>query len=168
MNTLLISGVSAALLSGSSANACGIAWSPTIKDALSDAALTKRLAVVVFTGSDWSARGLQLDETVFMNPEFADQFMKNFALVNADFPQRKIPSPALSAENTSWATKLGIKSWPTLVALRADGSEFARLEYSGEPAPDVAAILGKWLESHGNETRLANPELSPSTATLSR
>ncbi|MCW1916385.1 thioredoxin family protein [Luteolibacter sp. GHJ8] len=133
-------------------HACGIAWSPTIKDALADAAITKRLAVVVFTGSDWSARGLKLDETVFMNAEFADRFMKNFALVNADFPQRKPPAPELLAENTSWATRLGIKSWPTLVALRADGTEFARLEYKEESAPEVLAITESWIAARAQES----------------
>lgn len=38
--------------------ACGLAWSPTVADALRGAGLTSRLAVVVFTGSDWSAKGL--------------------------------------------------------------------------------------------------------------
>lgn len=139
------------LLGQSILHACGIAWSPTVKDALSDATITKRLAVVVFTGSDWSARGLKLDETVFMNPEFADAFMKQFALVNVDFPQRKAIDPVLLAENSAWAAKLGIKSWPTLVALRADGSEFARVEYQEETAAELSAITAGWQKAHALE-----------------
>src|SRR4051794_26764385 len=79
-----------------SATACGISWSPTVEDALRGAVLTQRLAVVVFTGSDWSAGSLKLDRDVLMNPEFGDFFVDSFVLVNADFPQRlEIPAPQL-------------------------------------------------------------------------
>ncbi len=130
-----------------SATACGISWSPTVEDALRGAVLTQRLAVVVFTGSDWSAGSLKLDRDVLMNPEFGDFFVDSFVLVNADFPQRlEIPAPQLE-ENTRVATAHRITKWPTLLALRPDGTEYARLEYQGETAEEALRVVKKWREA---------------------
>lgn len=141
-----------------SAEACGLSWSPSVKDALNNARLTNRLAVVVFTGSDWSPRSIKLDEEVLMNAEFGDAFMQYFALVNADFPQRPALEPALLAEQTAVATKYDIRAWPTLLALRPDGTEFARLEYTGQPAAEMIRLIGQWQAGHDAQ---ANPDKAP-------
>ena len=135
---------------------CGLSWAPSITDALAGAKASERLAVVVFTGSDWSPLSFKLDQDVLMNPEFADVFERHFALTNADFPQRTPLAPETLAENTSAATRFGIKEWPTLVALRPDGTEFARIAYAGQSAQEMLGIVQDWAGRYNSEIKAAN------------
>ena len=48
---------------------------------------------------------------------------------------------ATLAENTSLAMKFNVKHFPTLVALRPDGTEFARLEYNSETLAQMTTIV---------------------------
>lgn len=131
---------------------CGLAWSPNPADALRSAELTGRLAIVVFTGSDWSRGSAQLDQEVLMNVEFTDFAARNFALANADFPQRQRPAEELLAENTEFATRHKISKWPTLLALRPDGTEFGRIEYAGEDAFELLRRLEGWHSTYDSES----------------
>lgn len=127
---------------------CGLAWSPNPSDALRSAKLTDRLAIVVFTGSDWSRGSAQLDHEVLMNVEFTDFAARHFALANADFPQRNLPAKETLAENTDLAARHKITRWPTLLALRPDGTEFGRIEYAGENAFDLLRRLEGWRDAY--------------------
>lgn len=145
------------------ASGCGLSWSPSVEDALANAQASKRLAVVVFTGSDWSPRSFKLDEEVLMNAEFAERFERYFALTNADFPQRTPPAPQVLASNTAAATKYQIKAWPTLLALRPDGTEFARIEFSNQPVAQLIETIDQWesqyAREHGQTAGAAAPVL---------
>ncbi|GAA5116433.1 hypothetical protein JIN84_18985 [Luteolibacter yonseiensis] len=140
------------LASVGQACACGLAWSPNPADALLSAKLTNRLAIVVFTGSDWSRSTAQLDQEVLMNVEFTDFATRHFALANADFPQRNLPAKELLAENTEFASRHKITKWPTLLAIRPDGSEFGRIEYGGENAFDLLKRLEEWQARYQTES----------------
>jgi hypothetical protein len=133
----------AALFSGE-ARACGFTWEFTLQDALTSAALWNRPVVLVFTGSDWSPRSIKLDQEIFSNTEFANWFGDSFSPCNADFPQRRPLPDATLMENTSLAMKFNVKHFPTMVALRPDGTEFARLEYNGETLAQMTAIVKSW------------------------
>ena len=115
------------------------------------AKLTNRLAIVVFTGSDWSKSTAQLDQEVLMNVEFTDFATQHFALSNANFPQRNLPEKELLAENTELAERHKITRWPTLLALRPDGSEYGRIEYAGENPSDLLRSLEKWQTGYQAE-----------------
>lgn len=132
-------------------DACGLAWSPNPSDALKSAALTGRLAIVVFTGSDWSLKSAQLDQEILMNVEFTDFAVLHFALANADFPQRQQPAADLLAENSALATKHKITRWPTLLALRPDGTEAGRIEFSGQTPAEMIRLLEDWKQKHEAE-----------------
>lgn len=127
-------------------HACSDGWSLSLDEALKDAASGQRLAVISFTGSDWSPGSVKLDESVLMNPAFSDFAVKHFALANADFPQRKTPAAATMETHTAAATRYKIRHFPTLLALNADGTEFARFEYKGESAAAVTAVLDGWQQ----------------------
>lgn len=133
-------------------DACGLAWSPNPSDALKSAELTGRLAIVVFTGSDWSLKSAQLDQEILMNVEFTDFAVLHFALANADFPQRQQPPAELLAENSALATKHKITKWPTLLALRPNGTEAGRIEFSGQTPSEMIRLLEAWKQKHEAET----------------
>jgi hypothetical protein len=136
--------LAAAALLGGQALACGFTWEYTLQDALTSAALWNRPVVLVFTGSDWSPRSIKLDQEIFSNTQFANWFGDSFSPCNADFPQRRPLPDATLAENTSLAMKFNVKHFPTLIALRPDGTEFARLEYNGESLAQMTAIVKSW------------------------
>ena len=129
-------------------HACGLNWSWTIEDALKDANLGDKLVLLFFTGSDWSPRSIALDKQVLEKGEFSDLAASKFALYLADFPQRTTPSVAFQKANTALAERLGIRHFPTIVALKPDGSEFARHTYSGETATDMAGWLARCAEDY--------------------
>jgi len=135
----------AAALLGGQVRACGFTWEYTLQDALTSAALWNRPVVLVFTGSDWSPRSIKLDQEIFSDTKFANWFGDSFSPCNADFPQRRQLPDATLAENTSLAMKFNIKHFPTLIALRPDGTEFARLEYNGESLAQMTTLAKSWL-----------------------
>jgi hypothetical protein len=137
--------VAVAALFGGEARASGFTWENTFQDALNSATLRERPVVLVFTGSDWSPRSIKLEQEIFSNTEFAAWFGKTFSPCNADFPQRRPLPDATLTENTSLAMKFNVKHFPTLVALRPDGTEFARLEYNAETLAQMTAIVKSWL-----------------------
>ncbi len=155
LSTLLLVSISIGKL-----NACGLAWSPTPSDALLSAKLTGRLAIVVFTGSDWSRATAQLDQEVLMNVEFTDFAARHFALANADFPQRGKPEAVLLAENSKLAEQHKITRWPTLLALRPDGTEHARIEYNGEDAFSLLRRIESWQKEYQSAASLSRPAAS--------
>jgi len=143
LNRFAILAAIAALLGGE-ARACGFAWEYTLQDALTSAVLWNRPVVLVFTGSDWSPRSIKLDKEIFSNTTFANWFGDSFSPCNADFPQRRPLPDATLAENTALAMKFNVKHFPTLIALRPDGTEFARLEYNGESLARMTDIVKSW------------------------
>ena len=147
----MIAGVALFIVSSAASMACGLNWSPTASAALASANVTNRLAVVVFTGSDWSVGCARLDQEILTNLQFSGPFSGNFVLANADFPQRHRLAPALLAENTALATRYKISRWPTLLALRSDGSEFARIEYAGENVSEMTRRIETWSRDYQAE-----------------
>lgn len=98
-----------------------------------------------------------------MNAEFAERFVSHFALANADFPQRQVIAPDVLAENTALAAKHDITEWPTLLALRPDGSEFARFTYAGETASEALSVIESWHTRYKAELQAAGAASAAST-----
>ncbi len=135
------------------ASACAIAWSARPADAFQSARDDGRLTIIAFTGSDWSLQSVKLDQDVLMNVEFTDFARMHFSLANADFPQRRQPSTEeWLQENISMGTRHRIEKWPTLLAIRPDGTEFARIEYAGETASGLLRRLQAWQQDYQAET----------------
>jgi Thioredoxin-like len=127
--------------------ACGLEWEVSFAETLQAAKDTHRLALVFVTGSDWSPRSIRLDGDVWMDPTFFDYVTTNFVLFDADFPQRtKLPAQLL-AENTAFAHRYRVKHFPTMLLLRADGTEVERMEYTSETALQVRRTLQGAMEA---------------------
>ena len=143
----------AAALACGRSPACGFTWEYDLKSAIESANLWSRPAVLVFTGSDWSPRSIKLEQEIFSNTAFANWFGDSFSPCNADFPQRRPLPDAALAENTALATKFNIRHFPTLIGLRPDGSEFARLEYKDETVEQMLTIVKGWREHFADAKR---------------
>ena len=120
------------------------AWITDVPKAMEQAKSQKKLVLLDFTGSDWCPPCKNLHKTVLTSEEFSKFAKDNLVLVDLDFPKSKPQSDELKAANKELSKKYGIKGYPTIIVLDADGKElFRKVGYSGTPAAEYVADLAK-------------------------
>jgi protein disulfide-isomerase len=97
-------------------------WMTSLPDAKAKAEKEKKLLLLDFTGSDWCGWCKKLDAETFSKPEFAEYASNHLVLVQIDFPANKPQSDELKAANKALGTKYGISGYPTLLAMKPDGT----------------------------------------------
>jgi len=97
--------------------------------ALKLAAEQKKPILADFAGSDWCGWCIKLDKEVFSQKFFKDYAAENFVLLLVDFPSQKKLSDAQTEQNESLARKYGVRGFPTVVLLDANGKELDRTGY---------------------------------------
>ncbi len=107
-------------------------WTTDFDAALKEAAATKRLVLVDFTGSDWCGWCIKLDEEVFDKPEFKAAAPKKFVLVKLDFPQKKKLPAGERERNDALAKKYEVQGYPTILVLDGEGKVVGRTGYTKE------------------------------------
>lgn len=85
--------------------------------------------LVDFTGSDWCGWCIRLDKEVFSRDEFKQFAEEHLILFVADFPNKKELPAAIKAQNEKLAAHYGIRGFPTILLLDAEGKELARTGY---------------------------------------
>lgn len=141
MNKRLASMMAAIFLAAGLAALADDAWL-TDFDAARKAAAEKKLPVfALFTGSDWCPWCVKLDKEILSQKAFLDYADKNLILFKADFPRRKKVDPALQKANHALREKYGVKGFPTVVLVNADGSVVGTIYYEeGGPEKYVASL----------------------------
>lgn len=93
-------------------------------------AAEKNLPILAdFSGSDWCGWCIKLDNEVFSQDEFKAYAKDNIVLFLADFPSRK-PQPAeIKKQNKALSEKYGIRGFPTVLLLDAEGEVLERTGY---------------------------------------
>src|ERR1700722_8137251 len=97
-------------------------WLTSVPEAKAKAGKEQKLVLMDFTGSDWCGWCKKLDAETFSKSEFADYAKKNLVLVEVDFPSQKPQSDALKAANKALQKKYSVDGYPTLIALKPDGT----------------------------------------------
>ena len=97
-------------------------WLAGVPQAMDQARRENKLLLLDFTGSDWCGWCKKLDADTFSQPEFIDYARKNLVLVEVDFPRQKPQSDELKEANKALKAKYNVKGFPTLVALKPDGT----------------------------------------------
>jgi len=100
-----------------------------------------------FTGSDWCPWCMKLEKEILGQKVFLDYASANLVLFIADFPNgKKLPAKVVK-QNKDLQAKYGIKGYPTVLLLDADGKVLAQTGYQeGGAAPyveNVKALLEK-------------------------
>jgi protein disulfide-isomerase len=103
-------------------HAADLTWLTDVPKAEQQAKADNKLVLLDFTGSDWCGWCMKLDKDTFDQPEFADYAAKNLVLVQLDYPQHKEQSDDLKSANAALAKKYEIDGYPTLIALKPDGT----------------------------------------------
>ena len=120
------------------------AWITDVPKAMEQAKSQKKLVLLDFTGSDWCPPCKNLHAKVLTSEEFSKFAKDNLVLVDLDFPKAKPQSDELKAANKELSKKYGIKGFPTIIVLDADGKElFRKVGYGGTPAAEYVADLAK-------------------------
>lgn len=133
--------VAAVLISGVPVQAGGDMWTDNFEKAKAEAKKGNQLILADFTGSDWCGWCIKLDEEVFSKKEFKDYVKDKFVLLELDFPrQKKIPAD-IKAQNEKLAKEYGIRGFPTVLVLDADGKVVEQLGYMpGGPSAFIKAL----------------------------
>jgi thioredoxin-related protein len=97
-------------------------WLTSVPTAMAQAKKEHKLVLLDFTGSDWCGWCKKLDAETFSMPDFASYAQKNLVLVQLDFPAQKPQSAELKAANAALQAKYNIQGFPTLIALKPDGT----------------------------------------------
>lgn len=90
---------------------------------------TKRPILLIFSGSDWCGWCVRLDKEVFSTAAFKNWAEKNLVCVLLDFPRRKPQSAELKKQNRALQAKYGVRGFPTVYLVKADGSVIGRTGY---------------------------------------
>ncbi|MGH8022509.1 MAG: thioredoxin family protein [Limisphaerales bacterium] len=103
-------------------HAAELNWLTDLPKAEAQAKSENKLVLMDFTGSDWCPWCMKMDKETLTQSKFADYAGKNLVLVLVDFPARKPQSDELKAANAALAKKYGVNGYPTLIAVKPDGS----------------------------------------------
>lgn len=121
-------------------------WETNFQKAKTLANESKNNIVLVFSGSDWCAPCIKLDNNIWQSDEFQSHAKKNWVLLKADFPRKK--SNKLSKEQTKLNSQLADKYnqngiFPLVVILDYKGNVLGQTSYKNiSPAEYVALLKG--------------------------
>lgn len=124
------------------ANAADPTWLTDVPKAEAQAKTENKLVLMDFTGSDWCIWCKRLERDTFSKPEFASYASTNLVLVQLDFPQDKPQSDDLKKANAALQKKYDVEGFPTLIALKPDGTVvWTQVGYlEGGPAALIAEL----------------------------
>ncbi len=143
MKQVLLIGLLVFFVVGSAGAASDNLWQTDFAAAKAQAVKEKKLLLLDFTGSDWCGWCTKLKQEVFNRELFQKEVIKDFVLVELDFPQKSQLEEKLAQQNKALSKKYDIAGFPSIVLLDAEGVEFARTGYqSGGPQVYLDSLKG--------------------------
>lgn len=143
--------VAALLLTGYSVTAA--TWQTDYQSALQTARSQNRPVLINFTGSDWCGWCIRLRKEVFDTAEFDQYAASRLVLLEVDFPNNKPQSVELQRANQALQKQFGVRGYPTLFVVDAQGKVLQQLGYM-EGGPKVfLGELSKVVPAGGPETQ---------------
>ncbi len=116
-------------------------WGDDYEKAIVQAKAEKKLVLLDFTGSDWCGWCIKLDKEVFSQTEFKTYAKDNLVLVELDFPRGKPQSKELKEQNGKLQKEFGVRGFPTIIVLNAEGKKVGQLGYMpGGPTAFLAEL----------------------------
>ncbi|MBQ7189885.1 MAG: thioredoxin family protein [Kiritimatiellae bacterium] len=104
-------------------------WLDSFEAAQKEAEKSKLPIFALFTGSDWCPWCVKLHNEVLESKEFKKYAKENLVLFIADFPQSKKISDKVKRQNQKLAKDYGVRGYPTVLLIDAEGKELARTGY---------------------------------------
>jgi thioredoxin-related protein len=129
----------------------GEVWMTDFEAAKKVAAEKKLPILADFSGSDWCGWCIKLNKEVFDQEDFAKFASGKLVLFLADFPSKKKLPEAQAKQNDKLAAEFGIKGFPTVLILDAQGKVLAKTGYRAGGAAAYVEHIKSLLESGGKE-----------------
>lgn len=120
-------------------------WLTRIDQAKTESERLDMPIFLLFTGSDWCPPCMQLERNVFEKREFQEFANEKLVLLMADFPRNRRLSASQQSANQALAREYGVRGYPTMLLLNADGTVRQRFGYSGQDAAGFVAMLQNHL-----------------------
>ena len=138
---LLAAVVTVVLLTQVGRPAAASNWPTNYKRAVAESRRTGKPILADFSGSDWCGWCIKLQREVFDTPVFQKWAEANVVLLHLDFPRGKRLSEAVRRQNEQLRTRYGVRAFPTLLFLTAEGAVVGRAGYrEGGPRAWIAAV----------------------------
>lgn len=120
-------------------------WLTQISEAKHQAKTNDQAIVMVFSGSDWCRPCMNMKQRVLDHKDFTSYAEEHVVLMEVDFPRRSGNqlSVAQQKHNKALAQKYGIRYFPTMVVVNAEGKEIDRIGYQASMS---AADYVKYLK----------------------
>ncbi len=120
-------------------------WLVNFEEAKALAKKTGKPILADFTGSDWCGYCIKLKGEVFDTAEFKKFASENVILLELDFPRKKAQSEEEKKQNRALAEKYGIRGYPTILLLDADGKQIGKSGYKkGGPKPWIEDLVSQY------------------------
>ncbi|MGL2994672.1 thioredoxin family protein [Flavobacterium sp. TSSA_36] len=119
-------------------------WRTNFEEAKAEASRDDKHLVLVFSGSDWCAPCMKLDNVVWKSDAFKQESEKNWIIYKADFPKKKANqlAPDLTAANQKLAEKYNRGgSFPLVVLLDKTGKILGMTGFKNVPANDYIQLI---------------------------
>ncbi|HMO12680.1 MAG TPA: thioredoxin family protein [Pirellulaceae bacterium] len=92
-------------------------WSEDAATTVAESISGGRDILVLFTGSDWCPPCIQLETKILSQTDFQSGVKDKFLLLRLDYPRNSEQQAAIKEQNTEWAKRYGITSFPTVMLL---------------------------------------------------
>jgi thioredoxin-related protein len=118
------------------------AWTDNAEQAIKSAKAQDKDVLLYFTGSDWCPNCKKFEQDVLSQTEFLKTATPQFVLVELDFPREKQLLPKIAEQNSRWAERFGVQSYPTIVLIDKSERPFAIFGYAGDGVVNFLGTLG--------------------------
>ena len=122
-------------------------WETNFETAKKLASDKGRNIVLVFSGSDWCAPCIKLDNQIWRSPEFINYSKDNFILLRADFPKKRANTLSKEQQNINnnlaeIYNKQGL--FPFVAVLNKNGVVLGNTGYKNVSPTEYIAILNSF------------------------
>ena len=124
----------------------GEGWLVDYEKAKAQAAKEGKDILIDFTGSDWCGWCIRLKKEVFSQDEFKAEVHKNFVLLELDYPRNVPQTPEIKAQNAELKNRFGIRGYPTIMLVDAQGRPYAKTGYQKGGPENYLKHLAKLSE----------------------
>lgn len=119
-------------------------WKTNFDEAKKEAAEQNKNILLVFSGSDWCAPCIKLDNVVWKSDAFKSEAEKNWVIYKADFPKKKANqlTPELTESNKKLAEKYNKNgSFPLVILLDKTGKVIGMTGFKNVSASDYIQLI---------------------------
>ena len=119
-------------------------WKTNFDEAKKEAAEQNKNILLVFSGSDWCAPCIKLDNVVWKSEVFKMEAEKNWVIYKADFPKKKANQliPELTESNKKLAEKYNKNgSFPLVILLDKTGKVIGMTGFKNISATDYIQLI---------------------------